>query len=216
MTRRLTLHLIAGMLTLAVMLAVGIGVRSYVRRQADYQNLGSQNSLLGARITQFVLEKAVDNGLFDQETLFQRRYDSIGGAGPARFHTEYDHFFDRNVATILEDFQANDDVYYAYVVNRDGFIPAHTDQAKCKTRISPPDAAVEANPCDKPYELLVKDEGGYAFCEYRAPIFVGGKPWGEFCVGLPAALAKARGREIAASTFYTTICLSLGIVGTIC
>ena len=38
-----------GHVILAAVLATAIGVRSYVRRQADYQNLGSQNALLGAR-----------------------------------------------------------------------------------------------------------------------------------------------------------------------
>src|SRR5208283_97031 len=111
MTRRLTLHLLAAMLTLAVVLAATIGARSYLQRKADCQKLGNQNALLGARITQFVLERAVDNGLFDRETLFLKRYDLVEGRGPARYRTEYDHFFDRNVAKILESLQANDNVY---------------------------------------------------------------------------------------------------------
>ena len=67
MTRRLTLHLILGMLTLAVALATATGIRFYARRVADYQNLGGQNALLGARLTQFAVESAVDNGLFDRD-----------------------------------------------------------------------------------------------------------------------------------------------------
>ena len=214
MTKRLTIHLFVGMLTLAVVLAMGIGVRSYVRRQADYQNLGGQSALLGARITQFVLERAVDNGLFDRETLFLRRYDLVDGRGPARYHTEYDHFFDRNVVKILESLQTNDDVYYAYVVNNDGFIPAHTDGGKSKTKIDlPAPGQIGTKPRGQPYDLRLKSEDGYEFHEFRAPILVGGQPWGEFCVGIPVALANIRGREIGVSTFFITICFSLAIVG---
>ena len=75
MTRRLTWHLIAGMCSLAAVVATAIGVRSYLQRQKDYQYLGNQNALLGAQITQYVLEKAVDNGLFDRAALFQGHYD---------------------------------------------------------------------------------------------------------------------------------------------
>ena len=214
MTTRLTWNLLTGMLTLALVLALGIGVRSYVRRQADYQNLGGQNALLGARITQFVLEKAVDNGLFDRESLFRGRYDLVGGGSPARYRTEYDHFFDRNVVKILEAIQASDDVYYAYVVNNDGYIPAHTDRGKSKTKTNlPVPGPTGTNPGGKPYDLLVKNTERCAFREFRAPILVGGQPWGEFCVGIPAALANARGREIATSTFCIAICFSLLIVG---
>ena len=46
-----------------------------------------------------------------------------------------------------------------------------------------------------------------------APILVDGELWGEFCVGIPVALANVRGREIAASTFGITIWFSLIVVG---
>ncbi len=214
MTRRLTAHLIAGMLILALALAMTIGIRACLRRQADCQNLGGQNALLGARITQFVLERAIDNGLFDSESLFQEHYDLIDGRGPARYRAEYDGFFDRNVVKILRAFQTSDDIHYAYVVNNDGFIPAHTDAEKSKTKIDPPDLGpAGTNPRSTPYDLPMKNEDGRQFREFRAPILVGGRSWGEFRVGIPAALAENRGREAAASTFLITICFSLLIVG---
>ncbi|MGA2256768.1 MAG: ATP-binding protein, partial [Thermoguttaceae bacterium] len=110
--------------------------------------------------------------------------------------------------------QANDDIYYAYVINNDGFIPAHTDQRKSKTKINLPDPGSPGrNPRGKSHDLLVKNEDGHKFREFHAPILVEGQPWGEFCVGIPAALANNRGRENAASTFFITIFFSLVIVG---
>jgi PAS domain S-box-containing protein len=214
MTRRLTLHLLAGMLTLAVILATVIGLRSYWRKQADHQCLGSQNALLGARITQSVLEKAIDNGLFDRQCLYEGRYDLVDDCSPARYRTGYDHFFDRNVVKILKAIETNRDIYYAYVINNDGFIPAHTDPTKSKTRLN----ALEWRrrremPQGRPYDLVVSREGRHKFCEFRAPILVEGQLWGEFCVGIPTALANNRGRESAASTFFITIFFSLIIVG---
>ncbi len=214
MTRRLTFHLITGMLILAAVLASAIGIRSYSRREADYQNLGGQNALLGARLTQFALERAVDNGLFDRQTLFQPHYERVSDRGAIRYGTEYDRFFDRNVVKILEAFQANDDIYYAYVINDDGFIPAHTEAGKSKTKRDTPDPNTAAtSSCGEPCNLLVKNEDGYEFREFRAPILVDGELWGEFCVGIPVALANVRGREIAASTFGITIWFSLIVVG---
>ena len=214
MTRRLTLHLIVGMLTLAVVLAVAIGVRSYARRRADYQNLGVQNALLGARITQYVMERAVDNGLFDRDALFQGHYQLIDGPGVARYHTEYDRFFDRNVVTILKAFEENDDIDYAYVINNDGFIPAHSDNEKSKTKTAPVASGSPGTPAiGAPYDLLVASAAGYIFHEFRAPIFVDGRPWGEFCVGIPVALVNNRVRDTVASTLFIAIFFSLVTVG---
>ncbi len=214
MTQRLTWHLIVGMCTLAAVVAIAIGARSYLQRQKDYQYLGNQNALLGAHITQYVLEKAVDNGLFDRDTIFERHYDLIDGHGPAHYRTQYDRFFDRNVVKILTAFQANDNVYYAYVINNDGFVPAHTDAAKSKTKFSPSEMdSCGPDPCGKSRDLLVKYEAGHKFWEFRAPILVYGQPWGEFRVGIPVALANNRGREIAANTFLITIFSSLVIIG---
>ena len=216
MTRRLTWHLITGMCTLAAVVAIAIGVRSYLQRQKDYQYLGSQDALLGAQITQYVLEKAVDNGLLDRAALFQGRYDRIDDHGPAHYRTEYDHFFDRNIVKILKAFQGNDDIYYAYVINNDGFIPAHTDAGRSKTKFSPSDIDLSGtDPGGRSHDLLVKHVAGHAFWEFRAPILVYGQPWGEFRVGIPVALANNRGREIAASTFLITIFFSLVVVGVI-
>ena len=214
MTRRLTLHLIAGMLILAVALSLAIGVQSYLRRKAIYENAGQQNAASGAQITRFVLERAVNNGLFDRDALFQGKYERIEGQGPARYRTEYDYFFDRNVVKILKAFQANEDLYYAYVINNDGFIAAHTDAGRSKTRSTLQERGTSgARTRGRPYDLLVKGKDGYPYSEFHAPILVDGQPWGEFCVGIPAALANARGSEIAASTFGITACFSLAIVG---
>jgi PAS domain S-box-containing protein len=214
MTRRLTLHLIAGMLTLAFVLAVVIGYLSYIRKEADYQNLGNQDALLGARITQYVLEKAVDNGLFDRNTLFRSHYDLVDDHGVARYRTEYDYFFDRNVVKVLKALQANSNVYYAYVINNDGYIPAHTDRAKAKTRLKLTEAGLKERPHHGTSpDWLTKSEQGYEFWEFRAPIIVEGRRWGEFRVGIPAALARDRGRGSAASTFGITIAFTLVVVG---
>ena len=97
----------------------------YVRRQTDYQIPGKPECVVGGP----------DHAVRPGESGRQRPVRS-GHAFPAditiastatcpdRYRTEYDRFFDRNVVKILKAFQANDDIYYAYVINNDGFIPA--------------------------------------------------------------------------------------------
>ena len=212
MTRRLIFHLTAGMLTLAVALAAVVGYLSYAQRSDDHRNLGNQSALLGAKITQYVLERAVDNGLFDRDTLFRAQYERFHDDGTIRYRAPYDPFFARNVVKILNAFRT-DDIYYAYVVNRDGFIPAHSDRSKSETKSGRTDAgSPEASTLRNPRRPAEMAENGYRFFEFRAPIIVDGQPWGEFCVGIPAALADNRGRETAAKAFFVTVALSLLIV----
>ena len=196
MIRRLTLHLIAGMLTLAVVLAAVSGFRSYVQGRAAYRNLGNQNALTGARITQYVLEKAIDNGLFARDTLFQARYDRVAGPGPARYRTPYDQFFDRNAVRILDAFQTGADIYYVYVVNNDGFIPAHTDKRKAKTMIARPDAAPAARRAASPPAPWYAMSADTAFLSFPRRFWSRAGPGARFASAFPwpcptTAAAKA-------------------------
>ncbi len=168
MTRRLIFHLTAGMLTLAVALAAVVGYLSYAQRSDDHRNLGNQSALLGAKITQYVLERAVDNGLFDRDTLFRPQYERFHDDGTIRYRAPYDPFFARNVVKILNAFRT-DDIYYAYVVNRDGFIPAHSDRSKSETKSGRTDAgSPEASTLRNPRRPAEMAENGYRFFEFRA------------------------------------------------
>ena len=109
-------------------------------------------------------------------------------------------------------FQAHGDIHYAYVINDDGFIPAHTDANKSKTRLPAP-CSPGTNARGGSRDLVVKNDNGHNFREFHAPILVDGRPWGEFCVGIPVALANNRGLQMAANTFGFALFSSLFVVG---
>ncbi|MEI8375697.1 MAG: response regulator, partial [Planctomycetota bacterium] len=96
------------------------------------------------------------------------------------------------------------------------FCAVAKSKTKTKTKLNLPNpGSPKTNSRGEPYNLLVKNENGHKFHEFRAPILVDGQVWGEFCVGIPTALANNRGREIATSTFFITIGFSLVVVGVI-
>jgi PAS domain S-box-containing protein len=211
MARRLTLTLLASMLALTIALAAVSGAQSFARARRDYQGMGCENALLGARIVQYVMEKAEGNGLFDHETLFHARYKPIDGQGPAQYHTDYDFYFDRNVTTILDAFLQADNIYYAYVISDDGYIPSHTEEAVAKTR-RPPEACLAAR--HSPGQNGVHQSPvERQFYEFHAPITVDGQHWGEFRVGIPTALVTNGTIDSVRSTLAVTCALALVVVG---
>ena len=211
MVRRLTTILLLGMLALTIALALATGIRSYSLAHQECLSLGRQNALLGAQITKYVIEKAVDNSLFDLEVLFHPRYQPIPGDGPARYHTDYDLYFDRNVRTILDAFLSADAVYYAYVITHDGYIPSHTQAGTAKTR--PAMTACGAVAETDGVVALHQGMGGHSFQEFHAPISVHNRLWGEFRVGIPTALVMNRVVESVRSTVGVACALALAVVG---
>ncbi len=211
MARRLTLTLMAGMLALTIALSAVSGGRSFARARREYQSIGRQDAVLGARIVQYVMEKAEGNGLFDHETMFHARYKSVAGPVPARYHTGYDFYFDRNVTTILDAFLRADNIYYAYVISDDGYIPSHTEEAVAKTR-HPPEACLTAPHLPGPNGVHESPDARQ-FYEFHAPIAVDGQHWGEFRVGIPVALVTNGMIESVRSTLAVTCTLALVVVG---
>ncbi len=216
MVKRLTIILLLGMAVIALTLGAVDGARSYRSIHQHFSNLGSQNAILGAQIAQHVIEKSIDNGLFDMAAVFRSQYQLIPGSEPPRHHTEYDHYFDHNVKAILEAFLLEENIYYAYVVNNDGYIPSHTDQKVSKTRIEPLVVTDDKDLVEPVAGSTVwTDPAGHRFHEFRAPITVYRQHWGEFRVGIPAALVNNAVHDTVRSTLLITIALATLIVGLI-
>ena len=216
MARRMTVILMVGMLALACALAVVNGVRSRQSIRAEFNNLGNQNALLGAQIAEYVIEKAIDNGLFDLPAIFEPRYEPSAGAVPARYRTDYDYYFDRNVKSLLDAFLVSDKIYYAYVVNADGYIPAHTDGGLAKTRMALAPCTPHAQggaraPAALGAHTLRTEVAGHRFYEFHAPIVVCERHWGEFRVGIPAALVNNVVTESVLSTLVLTLVCALAL-----
>ncbi len=214
MAKRLTIILMLGLATSALFLATVEGLRANRDIREEFSNLGNQNALVGAEVTRYVIEKAIDNGLFDLDAVFDSRYEPIDGAGPTRYRTAYDYFFDRNVQKVLDAFLENDRIYYCYVVNRDGYVPTSTDKKQSKTKLETARLPqTEAILSGEIHFHNVKDEDSYQFLEFHAPITVYGQPWGEFRVGIPVAMVNNAVRDDIVITLLTTVFFSMMVIG---
>ncbi|HOW70896.1 MAG TPA: ATP-binding protein [Phycisphaerae bacterium] len=214
MVRRLTITLMLGLVALTLTLGAANVVRSQNYIRQEFSSLGTQNALVGALVTQYVIEKAIANGLFTQDVMFKSGYERFGTEHPARYHTEYDYYFDQNVRTILNSFLTSDHIYYSYVINQDGYVPAHTDSSLAKTRIEEPPCQAEGHDGTRQASIQTRrDAGGHTYYEFHAPILVGGKRWGEFRVGIPVALVHNSVYRSVIGTVAISAVFSLLVVG---
>ena len=196
-------------------------------------NKGRLAASLGAQAYSNMLEDAIDNGYLTVDEIFDRNYQEIKGydwAGKPKFHTRYDFYTDRVVLKLQDRFLTSEDFVYAVGTDGSGYVPTHN------TVFQPPltgDAAsdVRRNKTkrifDHPVELkaaantepsLVQphqaDDGGPMW-DVSAPIFVKGKHWGGFRVGVSAIAIATRQQHLVGSLVVTFLALGLVTVALI-
>ncbi len=207
MKRRVMAAVLIGFAAMALIVTVVGGVVNYRYQKARFHDLGRQNASLGARMIEHVLEKSVANGIFELVEIFDDLYEPIPGTDPPRFHTAYDRYLDRNLRTLQEAFLQAEPIYYAYAVNRDGFVPVHNDPDRNGFLLAPPTPFPREDPSFACRSRAGED--GYGYQEYASPIFVRQRRWGEFRVGVPNNIIRALVRERVATASGLIVGLSM-------
>lgn len=207
MTRRITLGLLVGLVVISVAVAFTTGYSAYQSIDRNINELGMQNAKLGARMTEYVIDKAVGNGIFDVATLFDSEYKRINSEGTPKYSTGYDLYFDKNLSVIQDAFLNAETIYYAYCITKDGYVPVHTNTALSKTitdgKIL---AGAQRNPGGR---RTWTNQNGQRYYEYCAPIYIHKRKWGEFRVGIPIAIVEVKVREKVFAASGITASLSL-------
>ncbi len=204
MIKRIILFLIVALLLLDIG-SVAMQVAS-IRSQLYYtfDHMGHQNTSIGARNVEYILNKAVANGIFSKNDLFGASYEPLPGSD-GMWRTPYDLFLEKNFGDIKEAFLEAENIYYLYIVTTDGYIPVHSSPKWEKRRNNQPYGVVSTRPSvegatgEKNHEhqniSITADGEGFEFFEYSAPIDILGQHWGDFRVGIPTGLVTQRIRQ---------------------
>lgn len=196
-------------------------------------NKGKLAAALGAQTYSAMLEDAIDNGYLTVDEIFDKNYSEIGGydwTGKPKFHTKYDFFTDRVVLKFQDRFLESEDFVYAVGSDSNGYVPTHNTAfqrpltgdpavdatANLTKRIF--NGAVELNAAANLNPALVQRftaDGGTTMWDVSAPVFVKGKHWGGFRVGVSAAEIANRQDQLIGSLARTFLALGLFTVGLI-
>ncbi len=160
---------------------------------------GRIESMLGARITGRIIEEAVDNGVFSVKDVFDTEYVEIPGFDPPKYHTKYDAYLDKALLGIEDEFLKDDSVVFAVAVDKNGYLPTHNTRYQqpisgnaAKDRIgnrtkrifNDPVGIKAARNNKEGFRQVYNRDTGETMWDISSPIFVKGKHWGGFRIGL--------------------------------
>jgi methyl-accepting chemotaxis protein len=181
------------------------------------QSKGRTLAIVGARMVGDIFEQAVARHDITEEQLFDRNYVEIPDTNPQKYHSAFDSFADKHLQSIQDEFLKDEDIIYAATVDNNGYAPTHNKKYSQKPtgnyevdlvnsrdkRIYDDEVGIKAAHNEDPYLVQnYKQDTGLEFWDISAPIYVNGRHWGAFRVGI------SRGRmegESAGSEGRTTV-----------
>lgn len=185
---------------------------------------------LGARQYGDVLDNAIDSGLVTVNDVFDRNYAVIKGYNWGtlpKYHTKYDVVTDRAVLNFQDKFLEQEDFTFALGVDENGYAPTHntkfqrpiTEVAakdlvgnRTKRIFDDPVGLAAARNSEPSLVQIYKRDTGETMWDVSSPIFVKGKRWGAFRVGVSMDRIAARQRQLLftlAAIFLVFIAVTL-------
>lgn len=203
---KLAALLLALMAGAATVITVG-QVRQMEEAAIDKARL---TATMAARQYGDMFDAAIDSGLLTVNDVFDTNYQEIKGwnwAGKPRFHTRYDSLTDRAVLVFQDKILEHDEYVYAVGLDVNGYVPTHNTVAQRPLDGSDKDALQNrtkrlfySNPTEvnraknlEPFLLQVYHrDTGETMWDASAPIWVKGKHWGAFVLGVSMKKIDAR------------------------
>lgn len=198
---------------LLVLLAAGAAVITWGQvRQMEEAAIDKARltATMAARQYGDMFDAAIDSGLLTVADVFDTSYQEIKGwnwAGKPRFHTRYDTLTDRAVLVFQDKILEHDEYVYAVGLDVNGYVPTHNtvsqrpldgselDQVQNRTKRIFYSNPTEVNRAKnvEPFLLQVYHrDTGETMWDASAPIWVKGKHWGAFVLGVSMKKIDAR------------------------
>ena len=167
--------------------------------EKELLNRGKIQSIVGAKMIGQIIEEAVDNGVFSVNDAFDTEYELIGNFEPPKYHTKYDFYLDKAILGLQDEFLFDKSIVFAVAVDKNGYLPTHNtryqkpitgnpEQDKVGNRtkrvFNDPVGLRAAQNTEKGLLQVYHRDTGVTMWDVSSPIFVKGKHWGGFRIGL--------------------------------
>jgi methyl-accepting chemotaxis protein len=215
MTKRLAVKIV-GILILVMMLIMTLFTVYFVRWRsanmyADLQAKGRVLAITGAASMARVLTDAVNDRKFKLEEIFDSNYLPIPATNPQKFTTTYDAFLDKAILPLEDSFLKDDEVEFAVLVDRNGYLPTHNSKfsrqqsgdavqdkafSRSKRIFNDQVGLAAAKSVQEVLQQDYKRDTGEHMLDISAPVYVQGRHWGAFRVGFSMAKTEKRVAEL--------------------
>ena len=160
---------------------------------------GKIQSIVGARMISEILNEAIDNGVFSVRAAFDTNYKPFGHFNPPKYHTDYDAYTDKAILGVEDSFLKDQDVVFAVAVDRNGYLPTHNTRYqkpitgnqkedlvgnRTKRIFNDPVGINAAKNLKEGFLQVYHRDTGVTMWDVSSPIFVKGRHWGGFRVGV--------------------------------
>lgn len=167
--------------------------------EKELLNRGKIQSIVGAKMIGQIIEEAIDNGVFSVKDAFDTEYELIGNFDPPKYHTKYDFYLDKAILGLQDEFLQDKSIIFAVAVDKNGYLPTHNtrfqkpitgnpdvDRVGNRTKrvFNDPVGLKAAQNTEKGLQQVYYRDTGEVMWDVSSPIFVKGKHWGGFRIGL--------------------------------
>ena len=224
---------LAALLLLLTALA-GVIIIRYQTAQAEALTLEKSRlaASLGARQWGDLLDHAIDAGQLTVADVFDRSYAEVKGytfGKQPKFHTRFDAFTDNAVLVFQDKYLDHEDFLFAVGVDENGYLPTHNTKFqkpltgdpekdlvgnRTKRMFNDPVGAAAAKNLEPSLQQVYQRDTGETLWDVSSPIWVKGKHWGGFRVGVSMERLEARKRDLLLTLLGMFVLFALVTVGT--
>ena len=185
-------------------LVITFGTILLVNKQSSnldekYKEQGKLISVFGAKAVSRLIEEAIDNGVLSVKDAFDTEYSPIPNSDPPKYHTKYDVYMDKALLSLLDEMMKNPDAVYAVAADNNGYVPTHDskyqkpitgdkekdrDGNRTKRIFNDSVGLTAAKNVQIGFVQIYTRDTGETMWDVATPIFVKGKQWGNFRLGL--------------------------------
>jgi HAMP domain-containing protein len=223
-------------LLLALMVIAAVAITTLQTRQMEEATMEKARLTVTAAARQYgdMFDAAIDANLLTVHDVFDTSYVEIKGwnwGTKPKYHTRYDTMTDRSVLVFQDRFLEHDEDYlYAVGLDVNGYVPTHNTRAQRPLDGSERDLLenrtkriYNSNPTEvnrarstEPFLLQVYHrDTGETLWDASAPIWVKGKHWGAFVLGVSMKKIEARKQSLILSLIGIFAVFAVATLGAI-
>jgi len=230
MSKRLSVKIV-GILILVMLVIMSVFTVYFIKtrsanREAELLARGRMEVLSGAATMEQILHDAIENGRLTEDELFDENYVPIPATSPQKYHTRYDGYLDTVVRKPEDLFLKDDQVVFAALVDRNGYLPVHNakysqpltgDPEKDKVgnrtkRLFNDEVGLKAARNREEFlRQVYSRDTGETMWDLSAPVYVNGRHWGAFRIGFSMEktekkVAELRRQIVGAMAIMLVVC----------
>lgn len=179
--------------------------------EKELLNRGKIQSIVGAKMIGQIIEEAIDSGVFSVKDAFDTEYERIGNFEPPKYHTKYDFYLDKAILGLQDEFLLDKNIIFAVAVDKNGYLPTHNtrfqkpitgnrEQDKVGNRtkrvFNDPVGLKAAQNTEKGLQQVYHRDTGEVMWDVSSPVFVKGRHWGGFRIGLSLVVIGAAKQKL--------------------